>query len=498
MLLFTALFICGKLGFGGLTDTVRVKETEPVSVTVQDSRSAAPLNDSLIVIRSVRITGNFRTRTRIVMREMAVQVGDTLRVSQLAEKLTWSQRNINNTNLFITADVDACVTNPDFEYKPVIPPGAIQPVDVDVVLKERWYLFAFPVFDIADRNFNEWWYERGRDLRRTVYGGYLSHRNLTGNGDRLNIALESGFTRRAAVTYQLPYLDRAQRTGMRFDFSYATNKDVAYRTQADKWVYMRSERTLRERFNAGFTLTYRNSFYNYNGFEVRYVRNWIADTVAHLNPGYYLDGNNHQRYLSLSYTYRYDKRDNVAYPLRGKVFQVSIGQAGLFSGARWGVTSLNADYSRFLPVKGPLYYGVGLQGQLTLGKRQPYSALRGIGIGPNVMRGYELYVIDGQNMGLMRNSMRYQLFNVRKQLSWVPVRQFNTLPLAAYLTLFGDLGYIHSNVAAQYESRLANKLLYSTGLGLDVVTFYNVVGRFSYSINRQGQTGIFFNVTRSL
>jgi hypothetical protein len=114
------------------------------------------------------------------------------------------------------------------------------------------------------------------------------------------------------------------------------------------------------------------------------------------------------------------------------------------------------------------------------------------------VRGYELYVIDGQRYGLLRNTLKYQLLNVRKQLNWMPMKQFNTVPLALYLSLFGDLGYVGSTVAEQYNSRLANSWLFGGGVALDIATFYNVVGRISYSVNRQGQTGIFFNFTYDL
>ena len=41
-------------------------------------------------------------------------------------------------------------------------------VDVMVDVKERWYIFPLPIFELADRNFNEWW--KTRDFSRTNYG----------------------------------------------------------------------------------------------------------------------------------------------------------------------------------------------------------------------------------------------------------------------------------------------------------------------------------------
>ncbi len=113
-----------------------------------------------------------------------------------------------------------------------------------------------------------------------------------------------------------------------------------------------------------------------------------------------------------------------------------------------------------------------------------------------MVRGYELYVIDGQRSVIWRNSLRYQLFNTVKQLNWLHIRQFNTIPIAAYITAFGDAGYVSSTVAEQYQSKLANRLLLGTGLSLDIVTYYNFVMRFSGSVNRQGKAGFFFNLAQ--
>ncbi|GAA4466573.1 hypothetical protein GCM10023189_48890 [Nibrella saemangeumensis] len=446
--------------------------------------------DTLVVVRSVNLYGNIRTRDRIILREMAVRSGDTLRQGDLAGKLAWDQRKITNTNLFITVDVVA---------KPVVDTTAgIQLVDIEVNMKERWYLFALPTFDLADRNFNEWWYERGRDLRRTIYGGRLSYRNVTGVGDRLALILEFGFTRRTVLSYSRPYIDRAQRTGLRIDFSYATNRDVPYRSAADKWLYVRSNNLLRERAFAAVILTRRNGFYHFHQLDTRFFQNSIADTVARLNPDYFLNGRTRQRYLQLSYVYTYDRRDAVAYPLQGTWLRLIATQMGVLPNDDIHQTELLGSFTRFWLLGGRFYANSGVRAKYSWPERQPYFNLRGLGTLDNFARGYELYVVDGQQYTLWRNNLKYQLFTVRKQLKWVPVRQFSTLPLAAYINVFADAGYVGSTVARQYESRLANTWLLGTGVSLDVVTFYNLVGRFSFSINRQGQTGFFVNILQEI
>ncbi|GAB3259288.1 hypothetical protein GCM10027347_22760 [Larkinella harenae] len=436
------------------------------------------------MVRSVQISGHQRTRERIILREMELKAGDTIQPQQLTEKLAWDQRKITNTNLFVTVDVLAREVGP-------------QEIDIDVKLKERWYFFAYPTFDLADRNFNEWWYERGRSFRRTIFGARVNYKNVTGNADKLNAIFEFGFAHRTQILYTLPYIDKNQKTGLSVGASYQTNKEIAYRSAFDKLVYFRSEDLMRERFFTNVILTRRNQFYNFHRLELRYVRNSIADTVARLNPDYFLNGQTRQRYFLLSYLFTHDRRDAVAYPLRGHYFNLAANQYGLLPSDNIRLFEALASYTRYWSLGNRFYASSSLRGKLSWPDRQPYLNLRGLGYISDFVHGYELYVIDGQRYGLLRNTLKYQLFNVRKQINWFP-KQFNTIPVALYLNLFGDMGYVNNTLAQEYNSRLANAPLYGGGLALDLATFYNIVGRISYSVNRQGQTGIFFSFTYDL
>lgn len=442
-------------------------------------------------VRSVSLTGNYRTRDRIVLREMSLHIGDTVRLSDLPGRMAWDQRNVNNTNLFVTVNVTNEQTAPSDTSQLAL-------IDLTVTMKERWYFVAYPVFDIADRNLNEWWYDRGRDFRRTIYGGRISYKNVTGANDRLQVELVRGFLKRTIVSYSKPYIDRAQKIGLRVDVGYLTNNEIPYRTQADKWLYVKADQLLRERTFAGLTLTHRRGLYHYHSLDTRYTRNRIADTVARLNPDYFLDGRTRQQYLTLTYGYRYDRRDNVAYPLQGTLFRAGVGLNGLLPSDDFRFVETSASITQYWPLGGRFYAAGSLRGRASWPERQPYFNLRGLGSSSDMVRGYELYVVDGQRFGTWRNSLRYQLFSTVRQLNWLHVRQFNTLPIAVYVSAFGDMGYVSSTVAEQYQSRLANRLLIGTGVSLDIVTYYNLVFRFSGTVNGQGKTGFFFNLAQEL
>jgi outer membrane protein assembly factor BamA len=444
-----------------------------------------------VIVRSVTLKGNYRTRDKIILREMSLHIGDSVRLADLPGRVAWDQRNINNTTLFVTVDITTQLSESADTTQ-------LAQIDLTIVMKERWYLIAYPVFDLADRNFNEWWYDRGHDFRRVIYGGRLSYRNVTGTNDRLQVVIERGFLQRTVLSYAKPYIDKAQRIGLRLDLAYMTNKEIPYRTAFDKWVYFRDEQVLRERAYANLILTHRRGLYHYHTISALYSRNTIADTIARLNPDYFLDGRTEQHSLSLGYSYRYDRRDNIVYPLQGTLIAGNIGVSGILPNDNFHFLDVSASITRYWPLGGKFYAAGSLRGRTTWPNRQPYFNLRGLGNNLDMVRGYELYVVDGQRTAVWRNSLRYQLFNVRKQLNWLHIRQFNTVPIAAYLTAFADAGYVSSTVAEQYQSNLANRPLMGTGLSLDIVSFYNLVFRFSGTINAQGKTGFFFNLVQEL
>jgi hypothetical protein len=398
--------------------------------------------------------------------------------------LEYERRKILNTNLFVTVELKKKIVES-------------KQIDIEVLVKEQWYLLAFPVFELADRNFNEWWYERGRDLKRTIYGVYLLHQNLTGNSDRLRIRAEFGFIPRLDIYYTTPYLDKKQKLGMTVGIIRLTNRTLAYRTNRDKLIFLNSESRTRERISPYVSFTYRPKFYGYHSVTAQYSFTELADTIARLNPNYLLDGRIRQNYLQLSYSHFYDRRDRVQYPLRGFFYGFQISQIGVFPNDDIKQWDMSFSYGQFIPVSKKLFFSFSVKAKTSGPALQPFLQTRGMGYGSDLVRGYELYVIDGQHFGLLRTNLRYQLINRTFNLSKIiKMRQFNTFPLAIYPNIYFDTGYVKNQFTQINNSNLANLLLRGVGVGLDVVTWYNFVGRINYSINHLGEARPYFAVGR--
>ncbi len=447
---------------------------------IRDCVSVSP-PDSYLIIHGIRIEGNRKTRPALIMRELDITPGDTLPGTLINDALKRNKNKIFNTNLFNSVEL-------------VLLPNEYGNIDLVIQVTERWYVFPIVIFELGDRNFNEWWNERGRDLRRTNYGLRVAHKNMFGRGDQLQATAQFGFTRRFDLGYDFRYLDKAQKNGLALAVSYATNNNVAYRTENNKLRFLNASDLLRERFYASVRFTRRNRFYNQHRVEGRFHYNRISDTIARLNPGYFLDGRTRQQYGYLSYEFVHDRRDQMAYPLRGRYAAAEVERLGLLPGDGVGKTIVRANFALFGQVGKKYFWNFNVRAMATSPARQPYNEYRALGFGLEYLRGYENYLIDGQHFALLKTTFKRELFSAEFALpQLVPLRQFQTVPVAVYVCVFSDYGYVYDPMRNPGNSRLANTWLFSTGAGVDVVTFYNVVLRLNYAVNRQGDRGVFFN-----
>ena len=102
-------------------------------------------------------------------------------------------------------------------------------------------------------------------------------------------------------------------------------------------------------------------------------------------------------------------------------------------------------------------------------------------------------MIDGLDYGYWKNSIRFQL--LKKEINWgeyMPIPQFKVMPFRIYLSLNQDLGIVNTPFYAQ-GNPLANRWLWSGGLGLDMITYYDKVIQIQYTINHLREKGLFLH-----
>ena len=439
--------------------------------------------DSVFVIKQINIIGNKKTKQIIILRELDLVVGDSLKKQDLEKRLDLNRRKIVNTNLFVTVEVKA---NQSIDNQIV----------VDIKLQEQWFLLGYPIFQIIDRNYAEWW-QRGADFSRTTYGIDLIHSNFRGRAERINLRLETGFTQRIDVGYRIPYIDKEQKTGIGFNLSYSTTKNLAFKSLNDTLFFLRNQPdALRKRFSASMNIRKRFGFYDSHVAELRYNNSSVADTISQLNPDYFLNSRISQKFFQFTYFYSYDFRDNVAYPLRGNRFEFGITKLGLLANDDINQIDFAAGYYWFKPLSKKFFYGLALKAKISFPEKQPFNNTRGLGYGGDLVRGYELYVVDGISHILMRNNLKFELLNSKLFLKFLKIKQFNTIPIGIYPNFFFDYGYVNNPFTFENRSKLANRFLYGGGAGIDLVTYYNLVIRFTYVMNDRQQKNFVFGIGR--
>ncbi len=478
---FIYFFICYMLSqcipFLAFSQTKNDRTNKPPKSSESDT---VPV--SYVTIDRIFIVGNRKTKERIIRRELDISEGAKLDRSRLDGMLESDRKKILNTRLFLTADIEVVDLSQDM-------------VDVIIRVNERWYFFPVPIFSLADRNFTEWWVNQKRDLSRVEYGIKLKQFNFRGRNETVSLTAQFGYTKLLQLSYQIPYIDRKQKIGLMFYGDYSTNKNIAYQTIEHRLNFIDSDNLLRERFRYGAYLTYRPSFYTYHQFGLFQSSTFVKDTIVQINPNYFLDGKDQQRYFGFYYAFTNDHRDYVNYPLSGYYFKIGLTQTGLGFYNDVNILKLTVHYSKYFDLGKKFYFSTNLAGMVSSPKKQPYRNYNGVGYSDDFIRGYEIYVIEGQHYIINNNSLKKRLFSWKYDFgTMMPLKQFNTIPISGYLTLNFDQGYIANYENYTTNRRFTDKYIVGGGIGVDIISFYDFVMRWEYSINIAGEKALYLNI----
>lgn len=461
--------------------------TLPAFSQSPQSRKAGIIADSLTIAKgevtvvNIRIIGNKKTKSGIILREMALKKGDKVPMLDFQEKLIVSKNQVFNTSLFL-----------DVAIYPTFPaPGQATLI---VMVKERWYFFPIPYFKLADRNFNQWWVEEHRDLGRVNYGLKVSQHNLSGNNDDAKIWLVTGYSKQVILKYNLPFFEKTLKHGLNIGYSYGKQKELNYGSSKNKQVFYKSNQYLRESTRGEVSYSFRPDQRWRHFVTLGAQKDWIGDTILLINKNYFPDQKTEINYLDFNYTARYQKLDYVAYPTKGYSFEGSIYRRGApqMTERLWqfGLTGL---YVHPLPLKS--FVRFSLAGVVKTPRNNPYINQRLLGYGDFYLRGQEYYVVDGSAGFLAKTTIGREIF---KYVVKPPIKKngYSEIPFRYFIKAFADFGYAKNRFAATDglgNDLLTNKPLYSGGIGLDIVSIYDFVFRFELSFNQLGGNGLFLS-----
>jgi outer membrane protein assembly factor BamA len=456
-----------------------------------------------LIIDSLTFQGNKVTRGDIILRELALKKGDTLSADLFTEKTETSKKNLLNTSLFNYVDIvsrDIGTVSPASLSGSISQVGLYRHISIVITFRERWYTWPIPIFELYEQNFNTWWLNP--TLYRLDYGLYLNQYNFLGRKQTLSFAIRLGYVEQYGITYTIPYIDKAKRSGLVFGVSYSRAREIPYGSQNNEFLFYRDDANpVRQDWGTRVTYTYRQGFYNTWFAETRFVHAQIQDTLKSLNENYFSNNQSSLEYVSFSAGFVRDLRDSKPYPLRGYYINTSLTcyTLGLVPGQNADIWSFNLMLRKYLHLGGRFYAGTSFKGRYTGNEQVPFYLQSTLGY-KDYVRGYEYYVMEGQSFGLLKNVVRYELVkpHIRK-IPYLPWEKFNTFHYAFYADLFADLGYIQNlNNKPEMGNTLDNTMLYGYGAGIDFVTYYDFVLRAEVALNKMGECGFFLHLNSPL
>lgn len=473
-----------------------------ISVQAQNNNGKVELPASLpfekIIITESSVSGNKLTKNWIIIRELDFKMGDTLATgekdassnlktfrflpgdsSELFLRMKYSRDNIINTKLFLTVDMGL---------------EEIEGSSYRLLIKvtERHYWWMFPVVKLNAPNFNEW--IRDPDAGDLSMGLFFSHNNLFGIGHQTSLVGYIGKSYAAAFGYRIPWIGEGRKTGLTIAAGYQNLYTVEYNSVKNERQMLYESNSF-QTATLGAVLNFRPGLYNYG--TIKLTGQWvsISDSLYNLNPDFLAQEETQNLSLSFYADYSYDTRNSKSYPLSGTNLKAYVNKLGL------GLVSKDVDY---------FYYGIDFRFYQKISKKwyvaemfklenssgenHPYYYQLNMSYKKDYIRGYDLYTLKGDGMYYFRSNIKYELVqpSTKKVKEKNKDNKFKALQYAFYLNVFADCGYVVDKFSNGEDNLYSNRMLYSWGLGLDFVTYYDMVLRFEYAITSIGHHGFYF------
>ncbi|RYD73706.1 MAG: hypothetical protein EOP53_19630 [Sphingobacteriales bacterium] len=202
------------------------------------------------------------------------------------------------------------------------------------------------------------------------------------------------------------------------------------------------------------------------------------------------DDKNYIGFAELGYSFQYIRTNNINYPLTGKVYTASLTKRGFDLSGAVNMLTVSGAYNRYLSLGKNWYHSFGSIGFVKLPFKQPYINQPAMGYNEFYLRGLENYVIDGVASLLAKYTLKKKViaFDIP-----VPIKNkvVSKVPFQIFAKTFTDLGYTYNKFGP--DTKLNNRLLYTGGFGIDILTLYDMNFSIEYSFNQLGQKGLFLH-----
>lgn len=447
---------------------------------VKASGQLLPLfsNNYPIVVDSILIAGNKKTKDYIIRRELKIKKGDTLYRNNFIAAVNQSRQLVYNTNLFTEVKIES--TYNDSAH-----------VVLYVSVKEKWYIYPIPQFLLVDRNFNEWLNTYHASLKRVTYGAKFAHYNFSGRRDPLRIYLLNGYQRNITISYASPYSNPKLTEGFGVQASFTQTQELSIQTNYDnKQITYKRPGYIYNNFSTGAFYTQRKGYYNRRTFSAGIESIQVKDSLFIYHPDYLNTTSNSVTYPRFEFSYKHTDVNNINYPLTGLVYGVNVLKLGFQFKGGINLLQMNPGIAAYIRHGKGWYSSIQLAGLLKLPFQQPYINQRALGYKEFYMKGLEYYVVDAVATGLASYTLKKRIVSFSLP---IPIKNkiIDQIPFRIFAKTYANTGYAYNQ--APYINKLNNKLLYTGGFGIDLVTLYDITFSVEYSFNQLGEKGLFLH-----
>jgi len=432
------------------------------------------------MIDNIIISGNKKTKEMIIIHELTFKIGDTINEKEIEN----SRNNLLNTSLFNFVTINYNKIDSNFT--------------VNIIVEERWYVWPSLTLNYADRNFSAWL--KNGDLSKSNYGFSIDRYNFRGCNEKIKFSVILGYEKQVSISYKNIALNNSKTQFIGANIEYSGQDEIIYKTEDNKPKMYKQEYEMIFT-QKKITLNYSNrpTLYQLHNFHLNYIRVKVSDTITKLNPNYLIFNRNSMNFFTLDYSYSLDRRDLVSYPLTGFLIRVNVSQtlSSEFIKNFFSYSSIMPNIYKFMKIRNKIYFSTGLNSKVSFNTNYCYTFSESFGYYYN-LQGFEYNIVDGQNFVLLKNLLKFVILPTKTtQINFIPIPKFNKIHYSIYFNLYSNWGYV-SNKFATVDNTYANQFLYSGGAGIDIVTYYDRVFRFEYSINKFGKSGFFIHFSAAI
>lgn len=359
----------------------------------------------IIKVDSIVIIGNKITDNDVINREMNFAAGDTI----TPKIVSFNKERIFSLGIFTKVSL--------------IPVRKDSLNILYILVNESWYIYPIPFAELVDR-----------DWEKISYGMYLYIRNFRGEDETLFASAAFGYNPLINISYDRPYLFRAQNIyfNAQFSFQNAMNK-----SEYAKQLYGKD---FDQRFISG-QISFAKRINLYNKISINLGFDYIDNPIYIKGISASNQRIDHQ--LSLGAGYELDTRDLAQFPSTGIYALTNFYLKGLgFDGIDYQI--VNIDFRNYETIFQQLILKWRFASRLTFGNLVPYHDYSFFGYGQRI-RGYFNQEQEGNDSYLASFEMNYPIMkDVNMSLNFVPIvpKSLLSFRFGIYCEIFTDAGAI--------------------------------------------------------